>query len=870
MRLVRSLILLSAVAIAMQGQAPLSVGYQKRIEIALSGATAAYSLDPAIAEASAENGMVEVTGKAPGSTNIVIVTQSGVQTLAVTVPVPPPSLPPGFERPESASQGESGSYEFRYNSDPGQITNSLDMKRSQGQSFERFQLVNANLFSAGTSTSAVGFPYLSYEIRRPSRDITLVDQTVSNSPFTLDGYMVRGLHVREGDWDFHGGFSSIATFQGLFLATDREYVVGGSRTFKLDQYNSIQGNLYYFRNPDSILGGASSGVAGTLVFRYINKDKARFLTEWGFSHGIGLAMRGGYDDEKNHVTGNFRSQSRSFASLAINNQHGTFTTLDATRKVNSRLYASLDLDQADFNLPNLQQNSFTTGGLLNFKINRNFSLNGGSSYSSFSSVFPAGAKITTLNLPVGIDFSSRHFGSGFQYQRTTNFDGSGGNDYAVNLRGSAGEVHGTAFFRRDVQVPTVDAVFALIPGLQDVLERAGIVATTPDQLAELLRNSSLLATLGFSVPLTVNLAPSRYDFGGSLTWMGRSREHRQLDLSYFNSNTHLLQGSFLLSTATLSYTQRLTASNQIVGSASLVHTAENGTSDTKPLFAVSLRHQFYSVPGFILPGRHGLIEGHVFRDDESSGSFTPQQQPLEGVEVRLDGERVTHSDARGYYSFHHVPYGVHRVEAKFESADPFFYTTDSPAASDINSTVNFGINFAKGQVFGFLVNDAGEGLTGVTVELKGEKFTRGVQTEGSGKFTFPGLPAGTYQVATVAESYPPGYSLQALEPQEATIEAGKPARLEFSVKALRSISGKVLVYDKTLLQQVPLAGAKVFLQGLSLEATTAENGAYLFRNLPAGTYVVKVEYQGQETVHAVTLPTEPTSLRDIDLNVGSK
>src|SRR6185437_10487096 len=171
MNFLRSLIVLAALAVAVQGQSPLQVGYQKRIEVTLAGATAAYSLDSSIVEAAAANGMVEVTGKAPGSTNIVIVTQSGVQTLSVTVPVPPPSLPPGFERPESASQGESGSYEFRYNSDPGQITNSLDMKRSQGKSFERFQLVNANLFSAGTSTSAVGFPYLSYAISRPNRDL---------------------------------------------------------------------------------------------------------------------------------------------------------------------------------------------------------------------------------------------------------------------------------------------------------------------------------------------------------------------------------------------------------------------------------------------------------------------------------------------------------------------------------------------------------------------------------------------------------------------------------------------------------------------------------------------------------------------------
>jgi hypothetical protein len=556
--------------------------------------------------------------------------------------------------------------------------------------------------------------------------------------------------------------------------------------------------------------------------------------------------------------------------LALNNQHGTFSNLDATRKVNPRLYLTADLNQSDFNLPLLQQNSLTAGGLATFKINRNFSLSGGSSYSSFQSKLPVGPKITAVNLPVGIDFSSRHFGSGFQYQRTDNFGGSGGNDYAVNLRASGGDFHGTVYYRHDVQVPTVAAIFALIPGLQDALDRAGIVASTPDQLADLLRNSALLATLGFSTPFTVNLAPSRDDYGASLTWMGRSSAHRQVDLSYFDSNTRLIEGNFLLTTATASYAQRITKATQIVGSASLVHTTNGGIAETKPLLSVSLRHQFYTVPGFVLPGRHGLIEGHVFRDDESSGHYDTQQTPVVGVEILLDGVRAAHSDARGYYFFRHVPYGTHRIEARFVSSDPFFYTTDSPATTDINNTVDFGINFAKGQVFGFVLNDAGAGITGVTVELKGEKFTRRVQTSGSGKFTFPGLPAGNYEVTTVADSYPPGYALQALEPQQVTIDPGKPASLQFTVKALRSISGKVLVYDKTLLKPVPLAGAKVRLQELSLESTTAENGAYLFRNLPAGTYVVRVEYEGKESVRAVTLPEEPASLRDIDLNVGNQ
>src|ERR1041384_2415602 len=97
---VRVLLFCAATAIAAHGQisdhaalsrvagdAPRSVGYQKRIQFPIAGATAAYSLDSNIVEATA-------------ATHIFCVTSAGGQTLAVTVPVPPPVLPPGFEPPE--------------------------------------------------------------------------------------------------------------------------------------------------------------------------------------------------------------------------------------------------------------------------------------------------------------------------------------------------------------------------------------------------------------------------------------------------------------------------------------------------------------------------------------------------------------------------------------------------------------------------------------------------------------------------------------------------------------------------------------------------------------------------------------------------
>ena len=521
-----------------------------------------------------------------------------------------------------------------------------------------------------------------------------------------------------------------------------------------------------------------------------------------------------------------------------------------------------------------------------------------------------------MNLPVGFDYSSRRFGSGFQYQRTLNLEGGGGgNDYPVNARVSAGSFQLSGLFRRDVQVPTLAAIFSQIPGLQDALDRAGIVASTPEQLADLLRNTAILELLGFTNALTVNLAPARNDLSAALSWISRHPNRRKVDLAWFNSNTELLQGNFILTTATLSYSQRLRSTNDVVGSASLVRSSSNGVTATHPLFSISLQHRFFSVPGLLLPGRHGLIEGHIFRDDGSTGLYNAQLPPVGGVEVRLDGDRSTRTDSSGYYSFHHVPFGIHRVEARFQSGEPFFYTTDSPATADINSTIDFGINFAKGQVFGYLLNDAGTGISGITLELRKEElrkeelkkeglkkedlkkedldkeapmngppknagggnearpngaFSRRVTTGENGKFAFTGLAAGNYVLATLPDSYPPGYALADLAPQAIAVEPGKPASAQFKVRALRSIAGRVLVYDKTSLQTVPLPGVTVRLKELALAVKTGPGGAYIFRNLPAGTYTVAIDHESGELIRRVTLPPEPANLRDIDLNAGTR
>jgi hypothetical protein len=270
--------------IAGLGQSIITVPYQKTTTFPVAGATAAYSLDSSIAEATATAEVIEVYGKAPGTTHVIVVTSGGVQSFSITVPQPPPMLPPNFIAQQNEN-GESGSYEFRYTSDPAQVTNAFEFKRSQGDSFNRFQLINANLLGK-SSNSVIGFPLASYEIERRNRDIVFVDETVSHSPLTLDGYMVRGFHFTQGPWEFHGGVTSVATFQGLFLATDPEKVAGISRRFTLSKTRSIFGNIYYFSNPANTRPAAKDGAMGSVAYEYRPSDNFHLLSEIGISRGV--------------------------------------------------------------------------------------------------------------------------------------------------------------------------------------------------------------------------------------------------------------------------------------------------------------------------------------------------------------------------------------------------------------------------------------------------------------------------------------------------------------------------------------------------------------------------------------------------------
>src|SRR5215471_13753637 len=96
----------------------------------------------------------------------------------------------------------------------------------------------------------------------------------------------------------------------------------------------------------------------------------------------------------------------------------------------------------------------------------------------------------------------------------------------------------------------------------------------------------------------------------------------------------------------------------------------------------------------IIPERHGVISGRVFRDDGSKGAYEPDMPPMEHALVVLDDNRRLETGADGSFRFTGVRLGRHHLVVSYRSSRPTFFSTQSEVDVAENATVNFGIGFS--------------------------------------------------------------------------------------------------------------------------------------------------------------------------------
>jgi hypothetical protein len=92
--------------------------------------------------------------------------------------------------------------------------------------------------------------------------------------------------------------------------------------------------------------------------------------------------------------------------------------------------------------------------------------------------------------------------------------------------------------------------------------------------------------------------------------------------------------------------------------------------------------------------------------------------------------------------------------------------------------------------------------------------------------------------------------------------------LNLTVRALRSISGTITMFDPRRSKLAPAAGVTVTIPQLGIASKTDGNGVYALRNLPAGTYTIRVG-SGTSALHrAISLPPDPTTMTGVDFRVS--
>jgi hypothetical protein len=592
----------------------------------------------------------------------------------------------------------------------------------------------------------------------------------------------------------------------------------------------------------------------------------RLGAELGVGRGVGGAFDLTYRRSGEDLRAKIRYAPRDFASLSISNLRGLYSDLAWRRQLTSKLSSDVNFSDNQYNLPNFQQTNISAGLQLQYRLTRQWMVLGGTTYSRFELKSVDRPPIEALYFPVGLSFNARHFGGAGQYQWSS-YTGrdEGGREVRASIRAGFGNFRLNAFADRQTQAPTLDFLLSQVFGLKQALTEAGLTASTPQQISDFLRENAVLLNSGYLQNVTLNVTPVRLQMGGTASWQGRGRQP-QVSYEYLYNNDQTINSSIQVAIHRVSYTQRLTATTDLSSSWAQYRTRMPGRpAQVDPLYALSMRHQFATVPPFMIMDRRGTIAGKVFQDATGDGTYRQGMPGIVGAEVILDDTQKTRSASDGGYRFPHVSAGKHRVQVVLHSAKPYYFTTPAQIDADQDTQANFGVAYSLSTLGGQVVSDSGRGIAGVAVmAIQGnQRFT--ATSSGDGRFMFVRMQEGSCDVSIDTDSLPAGYSTEAQSAQHVTLSAALPGNLIFRARALRSVSGQVVIYDPARGQQVPVVAGEVTLRELGRISVTDQSGRFLFRDLPSGTFVIAISHSGKSVNQLVTVPAESSQQSNVIL-----
>ena len=687
--------------------------------------------------------------------------------------------------------------------------------RREGDRSVSFHMAGTFLFTPVADRSVVALSSLSYRILTPSRDVTFFDQLMINSPLTVYQSIVRGFHLRQGNFLFHAVYTSTTAFENLILPSQKEGVVGVGYRFSAGDHGSLIPNFYFFPGNRALGSSTQPGTVASLVYDYELGKNLGLLAETGFSRGIGAAGLLHFHGASDQLTANLRYEPIHFASLGSNSLHGFYSNVDWTRYLTRRLTSTFSFTDNHYNLPTLNLTNLVSSLDLQFQLSRQWSVVSGVNYGSSQSHLPAGPPISVVGAPIGLNFDSPHFQTRFLYQYSKDSGPiSRSDEFRVTVGTHWRGFRWNGFVDRQTQAMTIAFTFAGVPGLQQTLDQLGISSTTPSQIALALNETAGLLNQGFIQGININVNPMRLQASSDLTWSNHAESRQRFDFRLLYNKNELVRGGTQATIGTLSYSLKFRRVNEFFCSVSVLRDSSR-SGQNNPLLEISVRRRLGSAPNFIISRRRGTISGVVFADDGATGIYQARASPLPDVEVMLDDTRRTRTDKSGRYRFAGVSFGSHSVEAMYHSASPFFFTTASRVQTEIDAEVNFGVGLSFARLFGAVRSDTGIGVPAVEISASMGTQQFRARTDSEGKFRLEGLSSGEYQIKVDAASVAPGYSLAELETKQVSVDPAAPVQVSFVLKAIRNISGQVTIYDRASQREIPVAKIIVLIRELS-------------------------------------------------------
>jgi hypothetical protein len=809
------------------------------VTIEIAGTTAAYAVDPGIADvATASRGRVTISGRSAGTTQIIAITSSGTRAYLITIAAAAAQpLPAAL-----ATNAPIGRADVRYAGGAHQVQSAFDVFTTDGERRSQFHLMNVHYLtnSFGRSTNAI--PSIYYRTSSGHRTLTLLDDIIDLSPLTVRSTQIRGIHLIHGPLELHAGYAASTMYEDLFLPADKRWIASAGYGIDRGRFRIIPSAYAFLSDPRGT--AARRGVVASLATEYRDGEALFARGEIALGRGVAASSEIRYQADRDQLRGRVFYKPDNFPTLGLSDLPGIHGELDwsrrATRRMSVDSYATFDRTK----IAAFDQMVGVANVAVRYAVTPHVSLLTGAD----SSVVRSGtnASIRTIGIPAGVSYDAQRFGAAASYRLLDNSQTSRrGDSLRLSGRARSGGFTINAWVERQRRAPSLDLIFHDTPGLELALLRLGITVRTPEDLSRVLRDNAALINLGYIDGVTVNLTPRRVQSGidtafNSADTRNQLRLHAIIDRSEGVAST---QESML---ATLSYTRRLITSTDIYASYSRWRTSFASRSVDSSAVEAGVRHRFDGLPQFLQ--RSGTIDGIVFLDPQQRGLADATTTPLEGILVMLDDARSTRSVKNGAYAFRGVPPGRHRVAAKVGASKPAYFTTPSAAELNASGHADFGLVWSPARIIGRVVSDVSAGISGAVINArttKGAEMSATTDTEGS--FVLAG-PAGEYTLDLAAESLPAGYTMKESS-RVVNASADQPVNVAFEVEALRSIAGTVHG-----------GPAEVRIDPLGLTATSDAAGNFVFRSLPPGTFTISARRDGRMASKIVTVPAEPAVL----------